>query len=101
MENLRKAPAAVVGIFSFLLLGNGVALHSQEIKNTACLECHADKTLYKTNASGKGIAMFVDEARLKLSVHKTNTCASCHSDITSKHPDDNVPARPPNSANCH
>jgi formate dehydrogenase gamma subunit len=45
--------------------------------------------------------MFVDEAKLAASVHKTNTCASCHSDITSKHPDDNVAAQPPDCAKCH
>ena len=101
MDNVRKGPAAAGGFILLLLVLSGAALRSEEIKNSACLECHADKTLYKTNATGKGISMFVDEAKLKLSVHKTNTCASCHSDITSKHPDDNVPAQPPTCANCH
>lgn len=45
--------------------------------------------------------MFVDEAKLQASVHKTNTCASCHADITSKHPDDNLAAQPPVCAKCH
>src|SRR5208282_5361395 len=35
------------------------------------------------------------------SIHKTNTCASCHSDITGKHPDDNLAAQPVNCAKCH
>ncbi len=74
---------------------------AEEIKNSACMDCHADKTLYKTNAAGKGVSMFVDEAKLQASVHKTNTCASCHADITSKHPDDNVAAQPPACAKCH
>ncbi len=69
--------------------------------NNACLECHSDKTLYKTNAAGKGISLFVDEARFKATVHGTNTCASCHTDLTSKHPDDNVAAKPVNCAQCH
>ncbi len=77
------------------------AFAAEEIKNSACLECHSDKTLYKTNAAGKAISLFVDEAKVAASVHKTNTCASCHSDITSKHPDDNVAAKPPNCAKCH
>ncbi|HLH53386.1 MAG TPA: cytochrome b/b6 domain-containing protein [Verrucomicrobiae bacterium] len=72
-----------------------------EIKDSACMECHSDKTLYRTNSAGKGISMFVDEEKLKASVHKTNTCFSCHSDLTSKHPDDNVPAGPPSCARCH
>ena len=74
---------------------------ADEIKNSACLECHSDKTLSKTNAAGKEISLFVDEAKLAASVHKTNTCASCHADITAKHPDDNVPAQPPNCGRCH
>jgi formate dehydrogenase gamma subunit len=87
-----------VFLFSGWLLPN---LTGQEIKNSACLECHSDKTLYQTNTAGKGISLFVDESKLAASVHKTNTCASCHSDITSKHPDDNVAAQPPNCARCH
>ena len=70
---------------------------AEPIKNSACLECHEDKTLTKTNAAGKEVSLFVDVAKLAASVHKTNTCASCHADITTKHPDDNVPAQP---ANC-
>ena len=72
-----------------------------EIKNSACLDCHSDKTLYKTNSAGKAISLFVDEAKLAASVHKTNTCASCHSDVTLKHPDDNVAVLAPNCARCH
>ena len=69
--------------------------------NSACLDCHSDKTLTKTNAAGKEVSLFVDEARLKATIHKTNTCADCHADITSKHPDDNVPAQPPSCVKCH
>src|SRR5271167_2381735 len=71
------------------------------IKNSDCLECHADKTLYSTNAAGRAISLFVDAAKLAASIHKTNTCASCHSDITRKHPDDDVAAQPVNCAKCH
>jgi hypothetical protein len=43
----------------------------------------------------------VDEAMLHAGIHKTNICTSCHADITPKHPDDNVSAKPPACANCH
>lgn len=76
-------------------------LRSEEIKNSACMDCHADKTLYRTNSAGKGISVFVDETKLAASVHRTNTCASCHADITSKHPDDNLAAKAPQCATCH
>lgn len=82
-------------------LACGTHLFAAEIKDSACLDCHSDKTLYKTNAAGKGVSMFVDEAKIKASAHKTNTCVSCHADLTSKHPDDNVPAQTPACARCH
>lgn len=66
-----------------------------------CLECHSDKTLARTNAVGKEILLFVDPAKLAASAHRTNTCASCHTDITARHPDDNVAAKPVNCYTCH
>ena len=71
------------------------------LKNSDCMDCHSDNTLAITNAAGRAISLFVDEARLKASAHKTNTCVSCHADVTVKHPDDNVPLKPVNCATCH
>ena len=98
-----KRHAAVL-LAATCLAFNGLlaaASAAEPIKNSACLECHADKTLTKTNAAGKEISLFVDIAKLAASVHKTNLCASCHADITANHPDDNVPAQPPNCKSCH
>jgi formate dehydrogenase gamma subunit len=95
---------AVVLLAATFLAFNGplaVASAAEPIKNSACLECHGDKTLTKTNAAGKEVSLFVDVAKLAASVHKTNLCASCHADITSKHPDDEVPAQPANCKGCH
>jgi formate dehydrogenase gamma subunit len=78
-----------------------VPAFAAEIKNSVCLDCHSDQSLVKSNASGKPISLFVDEAKLKASVHRTNTCASCHADITTRHPDDNVAAKPIQCARCH
>jgi len=74
---------------------------AEAIKDSACLDCHADKTLFKTNAAGKAVSLFVDVAKLKASVHRTNTCATCHSDITAKHPDDNVAVKQVRCGKCH
>src|SRR3974390_2847253 len=74
---------------------------AEEIKNSACLDCHSDKSLSKTNAAGKEISLFVDEAKLAPSIHTTNPCASCHADITAKHPDDGLPSQPAACAHCH
>jgi formate dehydrogenase gamma subunit len=77
-----------------------LALPAAEIKDSDCLDCHGDKTLTVTNA-GSVVSLFVDRALLAASVHHTNSCASCHNDITSKHPDDNVAVRPVDCARCH
>src|ERR1039457_65182 len=74
---------------------------SAGLKNSDCLDCHSDKTLSKTNSAGKEVSLFVDPAKLAASVHQTNPCASCHADLTEKHPDDNVAAKPVNCASCH
>jgi formate dehydrogenase gamma subunit len=66
-----------------------------------CLDCHGDNTLFKTNAAGKAISLFVDAAKLKSSAHKTNSCISCHADITGRHPEDNQPAALVNCGGCH
>lgn len=71
------------------------------LKDSFCLDCHSDKTLTKTAPNGKEISVFVDPAKLASSVHATNSCASCHSDITAKHPDDNQPVQLVNCATCH
>jgi formate dehydrogenase gamma subunit len=86
----------------FCLLVSGMtASAAAEISNASCLDCHSDKTLTTTNAAGKEISVFVDLAKLANSVHSTNFCVSCHADITSKHPDDNLPAKQANCTGCH
>ena len=71
------------------------------LKNSDCLDCHGDNTLFKTNSVGRSISLFVDAAKLKLSAHGTNTCISCHADITAKHPDDNRAVARVNCGVCH
>jgi cytochrome b subunit of formate dehydrogenase len=106
--NHRRCGAAVATTLSWvafatLCLGLAVPVgfSAEKNPNSACLDCHSDKTLYKTNAAGKGISLFVDEAWFVGTVHATNTCSSCHADITAKHPDDNIPAKLPACATCH
>jgi formate dehydrogenase gamma subunit len=71
------------------------------LKNSFCLDCHSDDTLFKTNAAGKVISLFVDKAKLAASAHGTNSCISCHTDAVAKHPDDNKILKPVNCATCH
>ena len=60
-----------------LCLGWFAAIAADKNPNSACLDCHSDKTLTKTNAAGKEVSLFVEEARLLAGIHKTNTCTSC------------------------
>jgi formate dehydrogenase gamma subunit len=93
-------PSAAVLVLG-LVLPNAAIRGAELIKNSACMECHSDKTLSKTNAAGKEVSLFVDEAKLAASVHATNACHACHADLTDKHPDDEVAAKPVNCALCH
>ena len=86
-------------IAAFCLLGQSAALAG--LSNSDCLDCHSDKTLVITNTTGAARSLFVDAAVLSASVHKTNTCISCHLDVVAKHPDDNRILAPVNCARCH
>lgn len=84
-----------------LAIANLGLLAAPALKDSDCLDCHSDKSLYKTNAAGKSISLFVDRAKLTASAHATNSCISCHTGVTAKHPDDNKAFQPVNCANCH
>lgn len=84
-----------------LVVAGMVAQAAESPNDSDCLDCHSDNTLTKTNAAGKEVSLFVDEAKLRASVHKTNSCVSCHTDLTDKHPDDEIPAKPVNCRSCH
>ena len=90
--------AAALAMFCTTFAGRVAAA---EIKDSVCLDCHSDKELSKTNASGGSISLYVDATRLKGSTHKTNSCASCHSDLTSDHPDNAVAAKAVDCGQCH
>ena len=86
-------------IAAFCLFGQLAARAG--LSNSDCLDCHSDNTLAVTNAAGVAKSLFVDPAILSASVHKTNSCISCHADVTTKHPDDNRVLAPVNCARCH
>ena len=89
----------ILVIAAFCLLGQFAARAA--LTDSDCLDCHSDKTLATTNAAGVAKSLFIDPAILSASVHKTNACISCHADLTTKHPDDNLPARPVDCGRCH
>ena len=92
---------AVRLLLCLVLAAGSFASAATELTDRFCLDCHADKTLTKTTASGKEVSVFVDKARLASSVHATNACVSCHVDVTAKHPDDNKTLQPVSCISCH
>ncbi len=97
----RISQLQLLVVLSSLMWSWGSSAAEELIKDSSCMDCHADKDLWKTNAAGKAVSLFVDLVKLKASVHSTNWCASCHFDITAKHPDDEVPAKRVDCARCH
>lgn len=96
---LRRIP--VVWLALLLALTFRPISTAAALKDSDCLDCHSDQTLFRTNTAGRQISLFVDAARLKLSAHKTNSCISCHADIGSDHPDDGKAVKAVECATCH
>jgi len=68
-KNIRMKRVSFLLAAVFLLAG---ASAFAGLKNSDCLDCHGDNTLFKTNSAGKAVSLFVDSAKLKPSAHKTN-----------------------------
>ena len=101
MRTIRLVLRALKSALGVGLLGVALPLlAADKPAKESCLECHNDKTLFKTN-NGVAISLFVDEKIFGKSTHQTNTCRSCHTDITPKHPDDDVAAKPVSCGLCH
>jgi len=94
---------AVVGLLlGCLLCAGGLrAVAEEAIPNDKCMECHSMEDLTKELPDGSEKSLFVQEDVLLSSMHRTNTCASCHSDLTGEHPDNEIPAQPVNCGQCH
>ena len=106
MVNARQATsichwALVITLAGFSLPLASGANPAPAMKDSDCLDCHSDKTLTGTNASGQKISVFVDQTRLAASAHKSTACASCHTDVAATHPDDSHHLQPVNCATCH
>ncbi|HNQ91124.1 MAG TPA: cytochrome b/b6 domain-containing protein [Verrucomicrobiota bacterium] len=91
----------LAGILTLALSVSDQARAAEAIPDAHCLECHGKADLARTNAAGSVINLTVNPARLAASVHRTNTCHSCHRDLSAAHPDDGIAARRVACAACH
>ncbi|MBP7826767.1 MAG: cytochrome c3 family protein [Verrucomicrobia bacterium] len=96
--NRRRGVSAVLALF---VAAGVAAVNAEPLPNSHCWDCHEDDTLTKTDAQGREISVFVDAGLLSNSVHRAVLCVNCHADITDKHPDDDVPAKPATCVGCH
>ncbi len=72
---------------------------AQKLKDADCLACHGDNTLTK-DVNGKPVSLFVEEAKLKHSIHGSMlACVDCHTDVKSLAHD--VPPKKVTCAQCH
>jgi cytochrome b subunit of formate dehydrogenase len=66
-----------------ILVWASAACTAQKLKDADCLACHSDATLTK-DVDGKPISLFVDENKLKHSIHGSMfSCVDCHKDVKS------------------
>jgi predicted CXXCH cytochrome family protein len=65
-----------------------------------CLACHSNPTL-NMNKGGQTVALFVDEASLKESIHAALPCVSCHIGLSAGEIPHAKAIKPVNCVNCH
>lgn len=84
MESFKKLPWAVV-LACLLAVTPWVSVPfasaAAVISNDDCLNCHADKDLFKKTPDGKKISLYTDKKVFSASVHQKLDCVGCHQDI--------------------
>ena len=98
---MRKAiPISLVILVAVLFACGSEAsaehkLAEHKLKDQDCLACHSDSSLTK-DENGKQVSVFVDEARIKGSIHGSLLgCVDCHTDVKSL-----VHESPPQKVTC-
>jgi cytochrome b subunit of formate dehydrogenase len=82
-------------LFVLLFVWASAARAEQKLKDKDCLACHSDATLSE-DANGSKVSLFVDENKLKHSVHGGMlSCVDCHKDVKSL-----VHEAPPQKITC-
>jgi ribosomal protein S27AE len=82
-----------------LLIWAQMAHGAQKLKDADCLACHSDSTL-TTDVNGKTLSLYVDEGKLKHSIHgRLFACVDCHTDVKSLAHD--TPPKKITCGQCH
>ncbi len=87
-------------LLTFMLF-TGFSASTFAIDNSDCYSCHEDKSLTKAGPTGTPVSLFVDAAKYAASPHASNTCTSCHMDITEVPHPDKFLAKPVSCDGCH
>jgi cytochrome b subunit of formate dehydrogenase/nitrate/TMAO reductase-like tetraheme cytochrome c subunit len=66
-----------------------------------CLECHEFEDLTMEDENGNEVSIYVDEKKMRETAHGKVACADCHVDLSTEHPDDEIPAKPVSCVSCH
>ncbi len=81
MTSAQKTLAQTLALS--LLICAGAARAEHKLQDKDCLACHSDSTL-TTEVNGKQVNLFVDEGKLKHSIHGDMfACVDCHKDVKS------------------
>ena len=79
---------------------DSTALPAQKLKDADCLTCHGDPTLTTSGENGSTVSLYVDESKLKHSIHgRMFTCVDCHTDV--KNLAHEAPPQKVSCATCH
>ncbi|MGA3344432.1 MAG: cytochrome b/b6 domain-containing protein [Terracidiphilus sp.] len=83
MPGLVKYDRIFARLIVLSLFGCAFATYAeQKPQDKDCLSCHADPAL-NTEANGKQVSLYVDEDKLKHSIHgDLFACVDCHKDVT-------------------
>ena len=90
-----------VSIFAVLVFTWTSTAHAaQKLKDEDCLTCHSDPTLTSADEHGATVSLFVDQNKLKHSIHgRMFTCVDCHKDVKSLAHE--TPPQKVSCAQCH
>jgi cytochrome b subunit of formate dehydrogenase len=100
LRGLKERNKALFRLIALSLLAWACAAHAEhKPKDSECLACHGDSTL-TTEINGKQVSLFVDEGKLKHSIHgDLFACVDCHKDV--KGPVHETTPKKVRCAECH